>query len=635
MIKDSLTSLVPVAATDKFHISTLQTRLNQLIVRDEELALLLAGVSTTTTALESTGKHEITGDKTVNKGVTSGWLTRIPAYSRVGKFTTPITFAAKDQWGNPIPDRAGIPRVYPCSRTSSIFGNDTTTYVMDASGQITETRPRSAEEMKYGNVSGSGTDTILPVGKTFDNGTCFAHRVRPSQNGYKWISNPSEEQIYVIKEDTTRVVLNSVLPAGIGEYYAVILSADGSHVFVCTKLSTSNNNYADTWYLIRYTGSSAILESQGVIGTNIISDYCIGNSSWELGYSAMALESDHKTLWQVYAAGNTKVSVLTIGTDKVLRAETFPTSYGSENTHFTPAYSYPGMFADNGVCTLISEDSLVKLSRSPSKEYYLNSGYLQFDGVSNVISSTDNMAQLNFGTGDFCIEVLMEPNAVSNYTILSTNLWSLKVISGNPGPGTLVISNPGQNFSNIEGVVFTGKPIHIVYERYNGVMSVYIQGWRKALLNNASAVYETPTYLKVGGPSPYLSGKIYAVRITSGARYKDEYQMEELAPGSSDSLWNSTMYLLRVDIGAIYKRRELLDSRGKLPEGWTVTKIGEGVFVVSHDLGTSDFSVVPMSFTYGTKITTSNYTSTTFQVNVFGKNGSPLDSDFSCMVFLG
>ena len=200
MIKDSLTQLTPVAATDKFHISTLQTRLTQLKIRDEELALLLAGVNTTTTALESTGKHEITGDKTINKGVTSGWLTRVPAYSRVGKFTTPVTFAATDQWSNNIPGRAGVPRVYPSTRTYSVFGNDTTTYVMDGSGQVVETRPRSIEEMKYGNVSGSGTDPILPVGKTFDNGTCFAHRVRPSQNGYKWISTPLEEQIYFLKE---------------------------------------------------------------------------------------------------------------------------------------------------------------------------------------------------------------------------------------------------------------------------------------------------------------------------------------------------------------------------------------------------------------------------------------------------
>lgn len=77
-----------------------------------------------------------------------------------------------------------------------------------------------------------------------------------------------------------------------------------------------------------------------------------------------------------------------------------------------------------------------------------------------------------------------------------------------------------------------------------------------------------------------------------------------------------------------------MDSRGKLPVDWSVTKVSEGVFSVEHDLGTSNFSVVPMSFMYGTNITTSEYTSTTFQVNIFGRNGPPVDSDFSCMVFL-
>lgn len=626
MIKDNLTPFVPVVATDPFHISTLRTRLNQLITRDEELALLLAGVSTTTAAIETTGKHEITGDKLVSKGVTSGWLTKIPAYARLGSWSTaPTTFAGYYDMG------AGIPVVYPSSRTTSTFSGGATTYVMNESGQIIETRARSTEELAYGTLSSFNDDPVIPLGKTFDGGTAYAYYYRPAELQYKWISNPSLDHIYVNKVGGDKVNINSVLPAGIGEYYQVTLSADMQHILVCVRSVGSPNNWADKWYLIRYTGTSAVLESQGVISTDALTDYHIGNSAWNRVYGTLTLESNNKNLWLVYCAGFTMIKVLTIGDDNIMTSDKFPLPYQA-NSHFTPGFYFPGAYADNGVCTAVINNFVLRLSRSPANGIDLTSGYLNFNGTNNVITSTDNLAQLNFGTGDFCIEAVVEASVVSAYNIVSTNLWSLGVIEANPGPGKVSFTNPGTSLTS-PAEVSLGKPVNITIERYNGAISVYVNGIKRYELTN-NYVFGTPTYLKVGDPSPHMAGKVYAVRITATSRYRGEFQMEELKAGPSDPYWNETMYLLRVDTGSIYKRRELLDSRGKLPVDWSVTKISEGVFSVEHDLGTSNFSVVPMSFAYNTKVTTDEYTSTTFLVNTFNRNASPVDSDFSCMVFL-
>lgn len=615
MIKDNLTPFVPVVATDPFHVSTLSTRLSQLITRDEELALLLGGISTSAVVSETTTKHELVGDKTVTPLSTQGWLTRIPAYYRNGRWTGPITF--KDTYSN----GAGLPIVYPSDSTQVIYGTLTTTYTVSVADGSISNRPRSPEELQYGDPS-AGTPNV-PLGRMYDGSTAYGAK----------ILNPDQAWIYVKKADDSIIILNTFLPFPVTNYMKIMPCADQRHIMVWSSVTTEGVT-TKYWFLLEYTGSGGVLTDYGTIDPSVVtSQQSIGYSD-QLGTFTIAMvESDLRTVWTVYCPA-TGVYVLRIDDSKVLRTvDSFPLSYG-ESTYFNPGFWHPAIHADNGQCNFVCGNQVLKLSRSPSLPFNLTSGYLQFNGTTSLISTTANTAVLNFGTEDFCIELVVEADVLSSYTLLSTNLWSVRVTEANPGPGQVEFSGPAPTPSAAIGVV-QGKPINITIEKFAGVISIYLNGWKKTQINN-TASFGTPTYLKIGGDAPIFKGKLYYCRISSVARYKGEFQINEFVPGAGDSNWANTQFLLQSDTGTLYKRRELLDSRGKLPVDWEVSLVGEGTYVVNHDLGVSNFSVVPMAFTPGVKITTSNYTSTTFQVNTFSLNGSSrINSDFSCMVFLG
>lgn len=628
MIKDTLTPFVPVVATDPFHLSTLATRLGQLITRDEELALLLAGVSTSTAVVDSTAKHELSGDKSVTKGTTSGWLTRDPAYYRDGIWTSPVTFA------NNSAENSGRVIVYPSSASTVKYGTLTTTYTVNVSSGVITSQSRSAEELQYGtpnNSPGYVSSATLALGRMFDGTSAYAQKILDPGQSWKWMVSPAAEQVYVLKSDNSKISLNSALPVGAGEYMQIIPCADQRHLLVCTRQDTGP---AAAWFLLEYTGTGVLLKSQGTCNTSILSHMSFGYTDQMSSYIIFMLESDLKTIWSVYCVGTTNIDLMEIGVDNAIRAiGSFPHSFG-EQYYFPAGNWFPGMHADNGMCNVVFNDKVLKMSRLPHQAYDTTSGYLQFNGTTSMVTSVDNLAQFNFGTGDFCIEAIIEADPINQYMVLSTDLWSIQVTGANPGMGSVEVTCPGQQLPTTVAVTL-GKPSLITLERFNGVLSLYVDGWKKCEVGNTSA-FGTPAYLRVGGDSPRFAGKLYACRITSVARYKGEFQINEFVSGAGDSYWANTQFLLKVDIGTLYKRRELLDSRGKFPDTWSTTKTATGTYLVAHDMGVSTFSVVPMAFTPGVKITTSNYTSTTFQVNTFSLNGSSrLDSDFSCMVFLG
>lgn len=614
MIKDNLTPFVPVVATDPFHISTLSNRLNQLITRDEELALLLGGVSTSAVVSESTAKHELVGDKSVTTSIAPGWLTRLPAYYRNGRWNGPVTFA------NNTSEKDGRAIVYPSDTAHVVYGTATITYTMSMVDGSVNSRPRSAEELQYGTPTVNTPN--VPLGRMYDGCTAYAAKVL----------NGDQAWIYVKKPDDSIVILNTFLPVTVTDYIKIMPCADERHIMIWAS-ATLNGVTTRYWFLLEYTGVGGVFVDYGPIHSSVSVQPSIGYADQLRNYNAAVVESDLRTIWSVYCPA-TAIAIYQVGDDKVLRlTDNFPYSYG-ENAYFTSGFWAPSIYADNGQCNFVCNNQVIKVSRTPNKPYNTTSGYLQFNGTTSLISTTNNMGLLNFGTGDFCIELVIEPDAVNQYTLLSTNLWNIVVANANPGPGQVVFYCPSPVLSGGIGVM-PGKVINITIERVSGIMTMYLNGWKKSW-NTNTASFGTPTYLKVGGAADPFKGKLYYCRISSVSRYNGEFQINEFVPGAGDPNWANTQFLLQSDTGTLYKRRELLDSRGKLPVDWTVSLAGEGTYVVNHDLGVSNFSVVPMAFTPGVKITTSNYTSTTFQVNTFSLNGSSsINSDFSCMVFLG
>ena len=64
---------------------------------------------------------------------------------------------------------------------------------------------------------------------------------------------------------------------------------------------------------------------------------------------------------------------------------------------------------------------------------------------------------------------------------------------------------------------------------------------------------------------------------------------------------------------------------GTLPSGWSVSKVGTGDYLVTHNLGYTTYVVVPTTYTYTTSM--AGQTSTTFEIYVTNLSGTAVDAN--------
>lgn len=70
-----------------------------------------------------------------------------------------------------------------------------------------------------------------------------------------------------------------------------------------------------------------------------------------------------------------------------------------------------------------------------------------------------------------------------------------------------------------------------------------------------------------------------------------------------------------------------------IPAGWTVTRSGTGVYVITHNLNTTAYSVTGSLYSAGAFFVTA-LTATTFTANTVNLSGAAVDVQFACNLTL-
>ena len=183
---------------------------------------------------------------------------------------------------------------------------------------------------------------------------------------------------------------------------------------------------------------------------------------------------------------------------------------------------------------------------------------LEFDGIDDIVEVLDS-GQLSLGYQDFTIEVILYPyeNCGVDYdnqcTFLShsegegdVNKWALSWSqNGHQGYlGHYMQIGGGQDrwLMQYQQDNFKGKWSHISYVRSDTILSLYING-KEVYHEEYNAMIPNPSAsLFIGGAenNRWFLGKIHALRISSVARYNDEFVPFEDWTVDEDTiaLWN-------------------------------------------------------------------------------------------------
>lgn len=70
-----------------------------------------------------------------------------------------------------------------------------------------------------------------------------------------------------------------------------------------------------------------------------------------------------------------------------------------------------------------------------------------------------------------------------------------------------------------------------------------------------------------------------------------------------------------------------------LPSGWSFSRSGAGVYVITHNLGTTSYSVFPSIVSSSPLlISVNNKTSNTFTINMVNLGNASVDARFNCFI---
>lgn len=159
---------------------------------------------------------------------------------------------------------------------------------------------------------------------------------------------------------TTYVDLHSVLPTD-EKVISTAFASDDSHVLVITKSGSSvtEDDPAESWYLLSMYDRQAVLVDSGTIDSAVLHKHVKGSSksAWGSpspnGFCASCMESDLKHLW--FMVGNA-VKVYEID-----QAGEMAQILSFNVSGF--ATSYPGIYADYGVASILIESYSVSATR--------------------------------------------------------------------------------------------------------------------------------------------------------------------------------------------------------------------------------------------------------------------------------
>lgn len=231
------------------------------------------------------------------------------------------------------------------------------------------------------------------------------------------------------------------------------------------------------------------------------------------------------------ALGNQQISATQTGTLAFNFTATATTTYvtvliDSVNAAF-------GYF-DNISCKLVEADRSVKntgliVNGSLTKAVVASgAGLVSYSGfsTSNYLEQPSN-ANLDFGTGDFCVMGWVMPTAAGTYALMSrkvtavTNETLLLLTAGVPSfrvatsAGALTASQP----------VITGAPNFLVFFRFAGTLYAYVNGVAAGSITNTETMTRAAALTfgeRLGDTLPFTAGSLALWRISATAPSADQ-----------------------------------------------------------------------------------------------------------------
>lgn len=230
------------------------------------------------------------------------------------------------------------------------------TYVYDIDGHFIGTESRSSAESPWPAPHGEYPDIYRAIGRLW-NGDALYY--------YGYYGRTIGAEVTLVTGGAGAMQQKDAaggLPAG-RLLFSACMSADGRHILSITQTVGLSGGVADKWHITAWDGRRASLVREGTFAEPMPADW-LGPGSTAYGnmYAGM-MESNLEYVWSAYGYDGS-LTVLQIGADNVMRiVKVFrqdPDGVG------IPAYWYPSIHADEGVCVTITGKYMAVHTRTPA-----------------------------------------------------------------------------------------------------------------------------------------------------------------------------------------------------------------------------------------------------------------------------
>jgi len=392
------------------------------------------------------------------------------------------------------------------------------------------------------NSSTSATAATVTPGTITANGNAAA--TRNELTGSMVLAVPGIK----LENTNTELVTNGTFDSdnsswngtGISEYHNSFTTSQSNGYLILNSNTTSGSLYGvsqnvttvnGTRYTLSFdivggTGNGSIRVENGSSGSNVrttVSGLGVGSHSFS------------------FIAGDQSVSRVFLGRDGSTNGGTNATVHYDNVSvkEAIPVRDYSADIKGSGT------NKTLTATGNAGVGYELGGYYgsaMTFDGTSDTLTTTDNISDYNFGTGDFTVETWFkkDANGSNGYDGLAqlyntpngsgTNGWFLEISATR---GILFYSDDGTGYSlqfNGASSVNLGQWQHLAICRENNVATMFLNGVAVSVLTNFNSNITGGTTLRLGtyGSSSnfYFNGDIQDFRVYKGlAKYKGGFDV--------------------------------------------------------------------------------------------------------------
>jgi hypothetical protein len=393
-------------------------------------------------------------------------------------------------------------------------------------------------------LDGTGDYLELPP-----NSANFLHTCTAPWTIESWFytGSTSTQAIFSTDADSVSVGINISLSNTVSRNIDVQIFRGSSGNFYRFYTGAAWNVNAWNHFAVTYNGSTFSIYVNGVSQSLTISGTATFSASNATYYPAIGVYKSGSGLGN-YVTGWISNLRLVNGSAVYTSAFTPPTApvTAISGTSLLCNFTNAGIY-DNAMMTTLETVADAKVSTTQSK---FGGSSMYFDGTGDYLtSSSASNSGFAFGTGDFTIEMWVNPADVSGSaqrgflqtsdtagglkTTYTSGVIMLFGINGSVASltGGVGVNIAGTWIGSSTAVVTTNAWYHIALVRSSGVATIYVNGTSVGSASATGTCYGT--YLCVGGyysTSYLLNGYMDDVRITKGyARYTSNFTPPSLA----------------------------------------------------------------------------------------------------------